>query len=67
MRSRIPVLLAVDDFQALFTKTAYKTPQFQSIRAWHLSMPRLILEYASGRKSFVSCNFIRGIQASYML
>ncbi|KAH9975748.1 mitochondrial ribosomal death-associated protein 3-domain-containing protein [Lactifluus volemus] len=51
-QTKIPVLLAVDDFQALFTKTAYKTPQFQSIRAWHLSMPRLILEYASGRKSF---------------
>jgi small subunit ribosomal protein S29 len=64
MRSRVPVLLAVDDFQALFTKTAYKTPQFQSIRAWHLSMPRLILEYASGRKLFVSYSPIRVILAS---
>jgi len=52
---RIPVLLAIDDFQALFTRTAYKTPHFQTIRAWHLSMPRLLLEYASGRKAFVSC------------
>jgi small subunit ribosomal protein S29 len=51
----VPVLLAIDDFQALFTKTAYKTPHFQTIRAWHLSMPRLLLEYASGRKAFVSC------------
>ncbi|KAH9967455.1 mitochondrial ribosomal death-associated protein 3-domain-containing protein, partial [Russula dissimulans] len=51
-QTKIPVLLAVDDFQALFTKTAYKTPHFQTIRAWHLSMPRLLLEYASGRKVF---------------
>jgi small subunit ribosomal protein S29 len=64
MRFRVPVLLAVDDFQALFTKTAYKTPQFQSIRAWHLSMPRLILEYASGRKLFVSYSLIRVTLAS---
>ncbi|KAI0306051.1 mitochondrial ribosomal death-associated protein 3-domain-containing protein [Multifurca ochricompacta] len=51
-QTKVPVLLAVDDFQALFTKTAYKTPHFQTIRAWHLSMPRLIIDYASGRKTF---------------
>ncbi|KAI9464801.1 mitochondrial ribosomal death-associated protein 3-domain-containing protein [Russula earlei] len=51
-QTKVPVLLAIDDFQALFTKTAYKTPQFQTVRAWHLSMPRLLLEYASGRKVF---------------
>ncbi|KAI9440379.1 mitochondrial ribosomal death-associated protein 3-domain-containing protein [Lactarius indigo] len=51
-QTRIPVLLAVDDFQALFTKSAYKTPHFETIRAWHLSMPRLLLDYASGRKTF---------------
>ncbi|KAI0255685.1 mitochondrial ribosomal death-associated protein 3-domain-containing protein [Lactifluus subvellereus] len=44
-QTKIPVLLAIDDFQAFFTRTAYKTPQFQTIHAWHLSMPRLILEY----------------------
>ncbi|KAF8493178.1 mitochondrial ribosomal death-associated protein 3-domain-containing protein [Russula emetica] len=51
-QTRVPVLLAIDDFQALFTRTAYKTPHFQKIRAWHLSMPRLLLEYTSGQKSF---------------
>ncbi|KAI0255675.1 mitochondrial ribosomal death-associated protein 3-domain-containing protein [Lactifluus subvellereus] len=49
-QTKIPVLLAIDDFQAFFTRTAYKTPQFQTIRAWHLSMPRLILEYTSAPK-----------------
>ncbi|KZT25215.1 hypothetical protein NEOLEDRAFT_1162888 [Neolentinus lepideus HHB14362 ss-1] len=47
-----PVLLAVDDFQALYCKTAYRDPHFILIKPWHLSMPRLLLEYASGKKSF---------------
>ncbi|KAA1468983.1 hypothetical protein DENSPDRAFT_857644 [Dentipellis sp. KUC8613] len=47
-----PVLLAVDDFQALFCKSSYRAPSFSSIKAWHLSMPRTILDYASGQKTF---------------
>jgi len=47
-----PVLLAIDDFQALYCKTSYKDPQFSTIKSYHLSMPRLLLEYASGKKSF---------------
>jgi small subunit ribosomal protein S29 len=47
------VLLAVDDFQALYCKTLYRDSNFGTIKPYHLSMPRLILEYASGRKSFV--------------
>lgn len=50
---RYPVLLAIDDFQALYCKTSYKDPQFSTIKSYHLSMPRLLLEYASGKKSFV--------------
>jgi len=63
-QTRAPVLLAVDDFQALFTKTAYKSPHFQTIRAWHLSMPRLLLEYASGRKAFARGAFIGALSLS---
>ncbi|EPQ56717.1 hypothetical protein GLOTRDRAFT_138372 [Gloeophyllum trabeum ATCC 11539] len=51
-QTRYPMLLAIDDFQALYCKTAYRDPQFASIKPWHLSMPRLLLDYASGRKSF---------------
>jgi small subunit ribosomal protein S29 len=47
------VLLAIDNFQALYCKTAYKDPFFNSIRSYHLSMPRLIMEFASGKRSFV--------------
>ncbi|KAI0032672.1 mitochondrial ribosomal death-associated protein 3-domain-containing protein [Vararia minispora EC-137] len=47
-----PVMLAVDDFQALFCTSKYRDPMFHGIKAWHLSIPRLLLEYFSGRKSF---------------
>ncbi|KAF8346806.1 mitochondrial ribosomal death-associated protein 3-domain-containing protein [Amanita rubescens] len=43
---------AMDDFQALYCKTAYRDPFFNPIRPYHLSMPRLIMEYASGRRFF---------------
>jgi len=51
---RYPVLLAVDDFQALYCKTKYRDPNFNRIKPYHLSIPRLLLEYASGKKSFAS-------------
>lgn len=49
-----PVLLAIDDFQALYCKTKYRDPHFKTLRAHHLSLPRTLLQYASGQKEFVS-------------
>lgn len=51
-QDKVPVLLAVDDFQALYRPSSYRDPQYRHIQALHLSMPRLILEYASGQASF---------------
>ena len=51
--TRHPVLLAVDEFQTLYGKTAYRDPHFVPIHSYHLSVPRLIMEYASGRRTFV--------------
>jgi len=59
-----PVLLAVDDFQALYCKTAYRDPHFRPIKSYHLSMPRLIMEYASGKKSFARGAVLGAIKAS---
>lgn len=47
-----PVLLAVDDFQALYCKTIYRDTQFQGIKSYHLSLPRVLLEYAGGMHNF---------------
>ncbi|KZV72466.1 hypothetical protein PENSPDRAFT_750913 [Peniophora sp. CONT] len=51
-QTKYPFLLAVDDFQALFSKSAYKSPHFETVKSWHLSMPRLLLDYFSGKKTF---------------
>ncbi|KAJ7665877.1 mitochondrial ribosomal death-associated protein 3-domain-containing protein [Mycena polygramma] len=45
-----PVLIAIDDFQALTGRSLYRDPRFKMVRPHHLSMPRLLLEYVSGRK-----------------
>lgn len=42
-----PVLLAVDDFQALFNKSLYRDPHFKPISPYHLSTPRLLLSLFS--------------------
>ena len=54
---RHPVLLAVDDFQALYCTSNYRNPDFNRIQSHHLSTPRMLLEYAGGLKSFVSIFF----------
>lgn len=48
-----PVLLAVDDYQALYCSTNYRDQQFAGIKSYHLSIPRLLLEFASGKRYFV--------------
>jgi len=53
----MPVLLAIDDLQALYGTSLYRDPEFHHIQALHLSMPRLILEYASGNSTLVSFPF----------
>lgn len=45
-----PVLIAIDDFQALCGRSLYRDPRFKAIRPHHLSMPRLLLEYAGGMR-----------------
>ncbi|EIW58398.1 mitochondrial 37S ribosomal protein RSM23 [Trametes versicolor FP-101664 SS1] len=51
-QTKYPVLLAIDDFQALFCMSQYRDPLFKSIKAYHLTFPRTLLEFASGKKSF---------------
>lgn len=54
-----PVLLALDDFQALYTRTTkYRDPKFEAIKPYHLSVPRLFLEFASAKRTFVCLHTI---------
>ncbi|KAJ7173288.1 mitochondrial ribosomal death-associated protein 3-domain-containing protein [Mycena filopes] len=49
-QTRFPVLLAIDEVQALAGRSMYKDPQFKGIRPHHLGMPRLLLEFIGGRR-----------------
>ncbi|KAI0339407.1 hypothetical protein BDW22DRAFT_1409048 [Trametopsis cervina] len=51
-QSTFPVLLAVDEVQSLYSQSKYRDPRFNTISAQHLSLPRLLLEYVSGKKQF---------------
>jgi len=50
---RYPVLFALDEAQALFQQTTYRSPNYTILESYSLSGPLLALEYLSGRKSFV--------------
>jgi hypothetical protein len=52
--ARSPVLFAIDEVNALFSKSVYRSPEYELLEAYHLSTPRLALDYLSGRKAFVS-------------
>lgn len=63
-QTEYPVLLAIDEFQALYSKTSYKDSQFSTIKSYHLSMPRLLLEYAGGKKSFARGAILGALSAA---
>ncbi|KAI0741258.1 mitochondrial ribosomal death-associated protein 3-domain-containing protein [Daedaleopsis nitida] len=50
-QTKFPVLLAIDDFQALYCVSHYRDPFYKAIKAYHLSLPRTLLEFASGKRS----------------
>ncbi|KZP01712.1 hypothetical protein CALVIDRAFT_532488 [Calocera viscosa TUFC12733] len=49
-QTEFPVLIAVDDYQCLYVESVYRDPQFFPIRAYHLSVPRMVLEFAIGQR-----------------
>ncbi|KAG9127918.1 Class II abasic (AP) endonuclease [Ceratobasidium sp. 392] len=49
-QTKYPVLIAVDDFQALFCMSKYRDPQYELIFSHHFALTRMILEYASGKR-----------------
>lgn len=61
---RHPVLLAIDDFQALFARTAYRDPHFKPIASYHLQAPRLLLSYAAGKRAFAKGAVVGALDAS---
>jgi hypothetical protein len=48
------VLVAIDDAQALFSRSSYRTPDDEPVESYHLSTPLLFLDIIAGRRLFVS-------------
>ncbi|GAA6043798.1 hypothetical protein JCM8097_007715 [Rhodosporidiobolus ruineniae] len=49
-----PVLLAIDDAQPLFTTSAYVDPSYHAVETFSLAVPRLLLEFISGQRTFAT-------------
>jgi small subunit ribosomal protein S29 len=53
-QTEVPVLLAIDEVQALFSRSEVRTPDYKVLESYHLSTPKLALDFITGKKSFVS-------------
>ncbi|CAG8601177.1 9344_t:CDS:10 [Paraglomus occultum] len=51
-KSSMPVLLAIDEINALYVTTEYTSPDHTLLEPGKLLLPRTLLEYISGRKKF---------------
>ncbi|GAA5843402.1 hypothetical protein JCM5353_001188 [Sporobolomyces roseus] len=49
-----PVLLAIDDCQSLFATSSYVDPSYNAIETYSLVVPRMLLEFVSGKREFAS-------------
>ncbi|GAA5914688.1 hypothetical protein JCM8208_000413 [Rhodotorula glutinis] len=49
-----PVLLAIDDAQPLFATSKYVDPTYQPLESFALVIPRLLLEFVAGERSFTN-------------
>lgn len=52
-QTKVPVLLAIDEVQALFSTSQVRTPDYSILESYHLSTPNLALQYLTGKKSLV--------------
>lgn len=52
LTGRFPVLFAIDEVHSLFSVSTYRSPSYELIEPYHLSTPRLALDYLTGIKTF---------------
>ncbi|KIY43496.1 hypothetical protein FISHEDRAFT_53045, partial [Fistulina hepatica ATCC 64428] len=61
IQTHAPVFMGVDELQALYQPSKYRDPHFVPIQPYHLSLPRMILEFASGRRKFARGAFVGAV------
>jgi small subunit ribosomal protein S29 len=52
-QTEFPVLIAIDEVQALFSTSGLRTPDYKVLESYHLSTPNLFLNYLTGKKTLV--------------
>ncbi|KAJ9126563.1 hypothetical protein QFC24_001591 [Naganishia onofrii] len=63
-QTEVNVLLAVDEVQALFMTSEYRTPDYTLLESYALSVPRLLLDYISGRKALARGTILTSLSFS---
>jgi small subunit ribosomal protein S29 len=66
-QTEVPVLMAIDEAQALFSTSGVRTPDYKILESYHLSTPKLTLDYITGKKSFVRLSSCSHSIHSYQL
>ncbi|WVR03081.1 hypothetical protein IAU60_000070 [Kwoniella sp. DSM 27419] len=61
---QFPVIWAIDEAQTLFTTSKYRTPGYDAIEPYHLSTPRLALDFIAGRRSFAKGAVVTSLSLS---
>ncbi|GAA6026343.1 hypothetical protein JCM8202_001951 [Rhodotorula sphaerocarpa] len=65
-QTKRPVLLAIDHAQSLFAETGYTDPSYQRLHPYHLVIPRMLLDYAAGQRSFASGAVVLAPSSRYL-
>ena len=55
-QTEVPVLVAIDEVQALYSTSGLRTPDYRILESYDLSTPKIFLDYLTGKKTFVSCS-----------
>ncbi|WWC90199.1 uncharacterized protein L201_005132 [Kwoniella dendrophila CBS 6074] len=63
-QTQFPVIWAIDEVQTLFKISEYRTPDYTPIEPYHLSTPRLALDFISGRRSFAKGTILTSLSLS---
>ncbi|KAL6300287.1 mitochondrial ribosomal death-associated protein 3-domain-containing protein [Sparassis latifolia] len=63
-QNTFPVLMAVDEIQAVYRTSLYRDPHYWPVLSQCLSVPRLILEYACGSKFFTRGAFLGAVSTA---
>ncbi|WWC67298.1 mitochondrial 37S ribosomal protein mS29 [Kwoniella pini CBS 10737] len=63
-QTQFPVIWAIDEAQTLFTTSQYRTQEYTPIEPYHLSTPRLALDFVSGRRSFAKGTVLTSLSLS---